>query len=259
MAKSFVALDHVNVMRGERKVLHDISLAIEEGEQIALVGPNGCGKSTLLKTMTCELYPLAEPEMQVSLFGRQRWDVTELKKRLGVVQNDLPGKPMLKITGLDAVLTGFFSSSTLWPNLTITDEMRTSAQVMLERVGAASLRNHVFGEMSSGQQRRILIARALVASAGCLLLDEPSNTLDLFAQRELRELLRTLAQQGTTIMLITHQVADIIPEMRRVLMMRDGRIAADGPREELLTAARLTELFATEVRLTEHDGFFHAF
>jgi iron complex transport system ATP-binding protein len=176
-----------------------------------------------------------------------------------VVQNDLPGKPMLKITGLDAVLTGFFSSSTLWPNLTITDEMRTSAQVMLERVGAASLRNHVFGEMSSGQQRRILIARALVASAGCLLLDEPSNTLDLFAQRELRELLRTLAQQGTTIMLITHQVADIIPEMRRVLMMRDGRIAADGPREELLTAARLTELFATEVRLTEHDGFFHAF
>jgi iron complex transport system ATP-binding protein len=259
MAKSFVALDHVNVMRGERKVLHDISLAIEEGEQIALVGPNGCGKSTLLKTMTCELYPLAEPEMQVSLFGRQRWDVTELKKRLGVVQNDLPGKPMLKITGLDAVLTGFFSSSTLWPNLTITDEMRTSAEAMIEQVGGASLRDHVFGEMSSGQQRRILIARALVASAGCLLLDEPSNTLDLFAQRELRELLRTLAQQGTTIILITHQVADIIPEMRRVLMMRDGRIAADGTREELLNAARLTELFATEVRLTEHDGFFHAF
>jgi iron complex transport system ATP-binding protein len=258
MTSEFVRLEHVNVMRGERKVLHDVSLAIAEGEQIALLGPNGCGKSTLLKVLTCELYPLAEPAMRVSLFGRERWDVTELKKRLGVVQNELPGKPMLKATGLEAVLTGFFSSSTLWPNLTITAEMRERAEAMLERVGAASLRGHVFGEMSSGQQRRILIARALVASAGCLLLDEPSNTLDLFAQRELRELMRTLARQGTTIILITHQVADIVPEMKRVLMMRDGRIAADGGREELLTEGRLGELFGTEVRLVERGGFFHA-
>lgn len=258
MADQFVSLEHVNVVRGERKVLHDVSLAIEEGEQIALLGPNGCGKSTLMKTLTCELYPLAEPQMRVRLFGRERWDVTELKKRLGVVQSDLPGKPMLGITGFEAVLTGFFSSSTLWPNLTVTDEMRTRAEVMLERVGAAALHDHVFGEMSSGQQRRILIARALVASAGCLLLDEPSNTLDLFAQKELRELMRTLAQQGTTIILITHQVADIVPEMKRVLMMRDGRIVADGSREELLTEGRLSELFATEVRLMERAGFFHA-
>jgi iron complex transport system ATP-binding protein len=136
--------------------------------------------------------------------------------------------------------------------------MRARAEAMLERVGAASLREHVFGEVSSGQQRRILIARALVASAGCLLLDEPSNTLDLFAQKELRELMRTLAQQGTTIILITHQVADIVPEMKRVLMMREGRIVADGAREELLTEGRLGELFGTEVRLMERNGFFHA-
>jgi iron complex transport system ATP-binding protein len=184
--------------------------------------------------------------------------VTELKKRLGVVSNDLPGKPFLKITGYEAVLTGYFSSSTLWPNLTITAEMRERAEAMLERVGASALREHVFGEMSSGQQRRILIARALVASAGCLLLDEPSNTLDLFAQRELRELMRTLARQGTTIILITHQVADIVPEMKRVLMMREGRIVADGRREELLTEGRLGELFGTEVRLMERAGFYHA-
>jgi iron complex transport system ATP-binding protein len=254
----FVQLEHVNVVRGGRPVLHDVSLTIQEGEQIALLGPNGCGKSTLLKTITCELYPLAEPTMRVSLFGRERWDMTALKKRLGVVQNELPGKPMLKITGYEAVLTGFFSSSTLWPNLTITAEMRARAEAMLERVGAARLHDRVFGEMSSGQQRRILIARALVASAGCLLLDEPSNTLDLFAQNELRALMRMLAQQGTTIILITHQVADIIPEMQRVLTMRDGRILADGPREVLLNESSLSELFATPVRLFERDGLFHA-
>jgi iron complex transport system ATP-binding protein len=258
MMTSFVELEHVSVVRGERTVLHDISFSVREGEQIALLGPNGCGKSTLLKTLTCELYPLAKAETHVSLFGRERWDVTELKKRLGVVQNELPGKPMLRICGFDAVLTGFFSSSTLWPNLSVTAEMRERTEAMMERVGATLLRGQLFGEMSSGQQRRILIARALVASAGCLLLDEPSNTLDLFAQKELRELMRKLAQGGTTIILITHQVADIIPEMRRVVMMREGRIVADGPREQLLTASSLSELFATEVQLTELDGFYHA-
>jgi iron complex transport system ATP-binding protein len=258
MTRPFVELEQVSVVRGERRVLHEVSLSIAEGEQIALLGPNGCGKSTLLKTLTCELYPLAAPGTRVSLFGRERWDVTELKKRLGVVSNDLPGKPMLEVTGFEAVLTGFFSSARIWPNLGVTPEMKVRAEAMLERVGASPLREHVFGEMSSGQQRRILIARALVASAGCLLLDEPSNTLDLFAQRELRELMRTLAQEGTTMILITHQVADIIPEMKRVLMMRDGRIVEDGGREELLTEGRLGALFGTEVRLMERSGFFHA-
>jgi len=254
----FLELEHVNVMRGDRHVLHDINLSVQAGEHIALLGPNGCGKSTLLKTMTCELYPLADEKTRVRIFGRERWDLTELKKKLGVVQNEIPGKPMLKMTGRDAVLTGFFSSSTLWPNLVVTPEMKERAEAVMEQIDAMKLREHIFGEMSAGQQRRILIGRALVASSGCLLLDEPSNALDLSAQRDLRELLMVLAEQETTILEITHHIADIIPAMRRVLMMRDGRIIADGPREELLTAPALSELFETEVHLTEHNGFYHA-
>lgn len=258
MSETVASLQHVNVVRGERTVLHDLSFELRCGEQVALLGPNGCGKSTLLKTLTCELYPLASPNTSVEIFGRARWDLTELRKRLGVVQNELPGKPMLFISGLDAVVTGFFSSSKLWPNLTVDAEMRDKARAMLELVGASSLDDHRFGEMSSGQQRRILIARALVASADCLLLDEPSNTLDLSAQGELRTLLRTLAEKGTTILLITHQVGDIIPEIRRVIMMNEGRIIADGSRKKLLTADTLSGLFRTDVQLTERDGCLHA-
>ena len=239
-------------------MLHDINLKIAEGEQIALLGPNGCGKSTLFKTISCELYPLATLETRVRIFGRERWDLTELKKKLGVVQNEIPGKPMLKITGREAVLTGFFSSSTLWPNLTVTSGMEVRADEMLERVGGSGLRKKLFGEMSAGQQRRILIGRALVASSACLLLDEPSNALDLAAQRDLRELVESLAAEGTTMLHITHHIADIVPAMKRVLMMRDGRIVADGAREELLTEPRLSELFGVDVRLTERNGFLHA-
>ena len=237
--------------------MHDVSLSIAQGEQIVLLGPNGCGKSTLLKTMSCELYPLALPETRVSILGRERWDLTELRQKLGIVQNEIPGKPMLEITGREAVLTGFFSSSKLWPNLTVTPAMQDRADEMLERVDAVSLRGTLFGEMSAGQQRRIMIGRALVASSGCLLLDEPSNALDLSAQRDLRDLMVSLAERGTTMLLITHQLADIIPAMKRVVMMRDGRFAADGGRE-LLTEAVLSDLFRVPIRLNERDGFLHA-
>jgi len=271
----FLELEDVNVARGQTTVLHQINLRVEVGEQIAILGPNGCGKSTLIKTMTCECYPLALDGTRVRIFGRERWDLTELKRRLGVVSDELPGKSTLKTSGRDAILTGFFSSSTLWPNLPVTDEMYARADEVLEQVGAVDLADKLVGEMSAGQQRRVMIGRALVgsgasaaaaaygssdsgASSQMLLLDEPSNALDLMAQRELRTMLRRLAQQGTGILLITHQIADILPEMRRVVLMRDGRIVADGAKQNLLTAPVLSSLFNTEVHINEHEGFYHA-
>ncbi len=247
--QTFLELENVNVARGDKVVLHDVNLRVDAGEHIAILGPNGCGKSTLIKTMTCECYPLAMDGTRVSIFGRERWDLTELKKRLGVVSPELPGKATLKTAGRDAVLTGFFSSSTLWPNLVVTDAMRARADEVLELVGATALAEKPVGEMSAGEQRRVMIGRALVGSgADMLLLDEPSNALDLAAQQDLRTMLRRLAQQGTGILLITHHIADILPEIGRVIMMRAGRIVADGTKEKLLTAPVLSELFGAEVR-----------
>ena len=246
------------MVRGGREVLHDVSLRVSAGEQIAILGPNGCGKSTLLKLMTCELYPSAREGTSVRLFGRERWDLTELKRRLGVVGNDLPGQPFFRTTAFDCILTGFFSSSTLWPHLDVTTMMRERAEELLVQVGAEGYRTQPFGELSAGQAKRVMIARALAGSSECLLLDEPSNALDLRAQRELRELLIRLAAQGTTMLHITHQVADLIPAMRRVVCMAGGRIVADGRREDLLTVRHLSGLFGTEVRLDERDGFVHA-
>ena len=255
----FLELVDVDVARGGRTVLHGINLRVEAGEQIAVLGPNGCGKTTLIKTMTCECYPLAQAGTRASIFGRERWDLTELKRRLGVVSDELPGRPTLRTSGRDAVLTGFFSSSTLWPNLVVTAEMRARAEEVLELVGAAEIAEKLVGEMSAGEQRRVMIGRALVGSgAEMLLLDEPSNALDIAAQQGLRAMLRRLARQGTGILLITHQIADILPEIGRVILMREGRIVADGKKEKLLTEPVLSELFGVEVRVMEREGFYHA-
>jgi iron complex transport system ATP-binding protein len=261
--EAILELEHVTVARGENVVLHDVSLRVEAGEHVAILGPNGCGKSTLQKTATCELYPIVKPETKVRIFGRQRWDLTQLKRKMGVVSAELPGKQTLQTTGFDAVLTGFFSSSTLWPNLIVEPWMRERAEEVLAMVGAESLRTKPVGEMSAGQQRRVMIGRAIAGTsiegdAKMLLLDEPSNALDIAAQRDLRELMRKLAESGVAIWLITHHVADVIPEIERVVMMREGRIVADGSKEDLLTAEMLSELFGGDIHVAERDGYFNA-
>jgi iron complex transport system ATP-binding protein len=263
---SIVELEHVHVARGNNVVLHDLSLLIGRGEHLAILGPNGCGKSTLLKAITCELYPVVRPETRVRIMGRERWDLTELKRRMGVVAAELPGRPTLSITGFDAILTGFFSSSTLWPNLSVTPTMRDRAEDILVQVNGENLRSTPVGEMSAGQQRRIMIGRAMAGtspkvsegSVQMLLLDEPSNALDLAAQQDLREMLRRLAQRGTSILLITHHIADILPEINRIVMMKAGHIVADGSKEDLLTAQQLGKLFGREISLIERDGYWNA-
>ena len=254
----FLDLRSVNVARGDRVVLHDVNLHIRAGEHVAIMGPNGCGKSTLILTMTCQIYPIVQPGMHVRIFGRERWDLTQLRKHFGVVGAELPGERTAVTTGLDAVTAGFFSASTLWPNLHVTDEMRSRAAEALERMEGTHLSSQLVGTMSAGEKRRIVIARALVHRPKQLLLDEPSNALDLAAQRELRETLRRLAREGTGLVLVTHHLGDILPEIERIILMRDGRIVGDGPRHELLTDARLSELFRTPVRIGRDEQWLHS-
>jgi iron complex transport system ATP-binding protein len=254
---AFLDLKNIDVARGEKVVLHQIALTIDVGESVAILGPNGCGKSTLIKTITCETYPLERPDKYIRIFGRERWEIAALRRHLGLVSADLPGRSIATINGLEAVITGFYGSARLWDYLEINPAMRTAAAEALALMQAENLAEKLVGEMSAGELRRTMIARALVHKPEMLLLDEPTNALDLAAQRELRQALRKIAQQGTGIIMVTHHLADILPEIKRIILMKDGRIIADGSRHALLTPQTLSNLFGVPVDIAERDGFLH--
>ncbi len=260
---SFIDMAHVTVIRGDICVLHDVSLQIAAGECVTILGPNGCGKSTLVQTLTRELYPLVTPGMYVRIFGRERWDVTELRRRLGIVPSTPPVRDALKAAVLDVVVAGFFSAARLWPNLRPTPTMREEAFDTMQRLGIADLADRELGAMSAGQQKRAMIARALCSSGDSsgqrvLVLDEPFNALDLRAQHELRATMQQLAAEGVGVVLVTHHTHDITRAFQRVLLMRDGRIAADGSPHDLLTSAAMSQLYDLPLEVQHRNGLYFA-
>lgn len=252
-----LAFRNIQVMRGQKIALDDFSLRIEADEHVAILGPNGCGKSTLIKTITRECYPVARDESSMSIMGKDSWDVFSLRSQLGIVSNDL----MLSCTGdacgRDVVLSGFFSSTAIYPNHAVDPTQREIAEAALADLRISHLADRPVCEMSSGEARRVLIARALVHKPRALLFDEPCNSLDLGAQQKVRYTMSELARSGTAIILVTHELADIVPEIQRVVLLKNGRVVADGAKEEILRVERLTELFGVTVQMERRDGHFH--
>jgi len=258
-----IELDRACVIRGQVRVLHDLSLRIEQGQHTALLGPNGCGKSSFIKLITRELYPLAHGDgtVAVRVLGQNRWQVDRLRSQLGIVTGDLSSNlsDMPGLTVEEAVLTGFFASFVVPAFREVTPEMRERARETLAMTGALPLLQRGYAELSAGETRRVLIARALVNRPQALLLDEPSTGLDLIAREQLIATMRGLARQGITLVLVTHHIEEIIPEIERVVMLRGGKILADGSRAELLCDGPLSELFGGPIRVVEQAGRLSAF
>ncbi|HIH93780.1 TPA: ABC transporter ATP-binding protein [Methanosarcina acetivorans] len=258
-SSSLLEMKNVTVVRGGKKILDSVSLSINPGEHVAIIGPNGSGKSSLIKTLTKEYHPLAAADgLVLKIMGKETWNVFELRKLLGIVSGELQQTCCRRIGVLDVVLSGFFSSIGIYYNHEVTPEMEARAEEVLDFLEISHLEERPMCELSTGEARRVLIGRALVHDPQALFLDEPANSLDLKALHGFRESVRKIALSGKSVILVTHNLQDVIPEISRVVLIKEGKIFRDGKKEEILTDANLSELFSLPVKVLEKEGYYQA-
>ena len=260
MSDPFLELERVHVWRGEEAevaALDDVSLSFRQGESVAILGPNGSGKSTLLQLLVGGLRPEVRDESYCRLFGEEQWCIDEIRERIGVVMPEEVARFDPDELAFDVVLTAFRGAYGRVRTMRFSKTERIAASRAVDRLGIAHLVNREFGALSSGERRRFLIARALAPDPGVLVLDEPSTALDFAAATELSDILRELIRDGHTLVLVTHHPGEIPPEIERVVMLKEGRVHADGPARTWLTSEHLSGLFGLPLRARWSGGWCH--
>jgi iron complex transport system ATP-binding protein len=245
----------VSVFRGDRDALKDVTLSIRSGERVAVLGPNGSGKSTLLKLIHRELYPTRG---EVRILGKASWDVKTLRENFGFVSYDMQALFAQTMTGWEVVASGIFGSVGLWKNNVITPAIHRRVDAVLKETNLTALAGRDMTHISSGEARRLLLARALIHDPATLIFDEPLNSLDLTAQHLVKSEMRRLARAGKGVVLVSHRLEDIIPEITRVVLLREGRVLADGPKTKVLTARLLRRVYGVPVKVLTSGGCYFA-
>lgn len=249
------------IWRGTTCVFRNLDLCIEQHERVAILGPNGSGKTTLLKAFNREIYPVEAPGSSLRILGQERWNVWDLRRQIGLVSHDLQQRYTATTTAIEVVVSGFFASIGVHGILEerVSAEQVSRARNVLEELGIGELGNTELRHMSTGQQRRCLLARALVHDPRTLILDEPGAGLDLAASFDYLARIRKLAREGRNIVLVTHQLNEIPPEVERIVLLSAGTIAADGPKAEVLDAGILSRVYDTPIRVANVDGYYLAY
>ncbi|MFO7850601.1 MAG: ATP-binding cassette domain-containing protein [Spirochaetia bacterium] len=246
----------ITAYRGSTRVFDGLSVSIEERCNTAILGPNGSGKTTLLKLISREVHPLVKDNSRLRIFGRELYNVWELRRRLGIISHDLQQRYLEGALGINVLLSAYYSGNDISWHMEFSKEQIHRAVEVMESLGIAHLRDRKFGEMSTGQQRRCLLGRALIHDPEALLLDEPTEGLDVQASFTYFETIRELMDKGKTAVLVTHHIHEILPEIKRVILLKEGEVAADGDKEKILTSSRLSSLFEYPLRVLQHNGYF---
>ncbi len=256
IAHPLIDMHNTTVYRGTAKIFDGFSLVLPADRNIAVLGPNGAGKSTLLKVLMRELHPVADDQSWVRILGQASWNVWELRRKLGFVSQDLQNRYLGYATGLEVVLSGYFSSVGVYDHQNFAPHQVERADQVMADLQISPLRDTQFTCMSTGEQRRFLLARILVSDPETLILDEPTSGLDLQATHFYLRCIRNLMKLGKQIVLVTHHLHEIPPEVSIVVLLNHGKVVASGEKSQMLTDHSLSALYGTPVRVISHNGYY---
>lgn len=255
MKEPFFETRNANVWRGDVLALRGLDLTLRGGENVAILGANGAGKSSLLKLMTGEVRVEASPGASCRLFGEELWNLEELRHRIGLVMPEEVARFHPAEVAEDVVRSAFRGAYGRTGDMRFRAMEKERAARAMEETGVGGLAGRLFGQLSSGEKRRFLIARALVHDPEVLVLDEPSTALDFGGRLAVLDKLRGIAGNTGNIVLVTHDPGEILPEIGRVILLREGRIFADGKKREVVTSENLGKLYGMELRLSWSNGW----
>ena len=256
--QNIIEIKNATLFQGGTRVFDKLSLKISSAFNTAILGPNGSGKTTLLKLINRDFYSVVAKDSYVKLFGKERWDVQELRSRLGIVSQSLQQNYSGDTIGLYVLLSGFYASDGIWQHQVFDKVKIKRAQRIAEQLGVESLLDRPFSSMSTGEQRRFLLGRALVHNPEVLVLDEPTSGLDISACFQYLETIRGLMSMGKRLILVTHHIHEIPPEVERVIFLKEGKIVADDTKKSLLTSDKLSSLFDISIKIIEENGYYQA-
>ena len=245
-----------SVVRGGKTILHVADFSLAEGEHVALLGPNGAGKSTFIQLLTREVFPLWREEPPVLFRGQARPQLADIKRTLGIVSSTMHDQVRVHLPVIDIVVGGIFGTLGVPLRGKVGEKDRALALDALGRLGIAELADRDVMTLSTGQVRRVLVARELVRDPQVLIFDEPCTGLDPQGMYHVRQTMGTLAAEGRSVVLVTHYPEDIIPAIERVLLIKDAEVFADGPKEELLRGSVMSDLFDVPLVVGEDQGWY---
>jgi len=249
-------MKNVEAWLGPNQVFRNLTLRLMQGENTAILGPNGSGKTALVKLISRNIYPIVKTDSMISIFGNRTIKVNQLRSRIGVVSTDLEVRTQDFISAKDVVLSGFYGSIGINRKLKQKEEEIIKVQKLMSELGLQRIYSRPFGQLSDGEKRRLLIARAMIHKPEILVLDEPTNGLDLKARHQLLACIRMLCKGKTTIILITHRVEDIVKEMQRIIFLKKGEIIRDGAPNNLLKSEPLGNLYETPLEIIFVNGHY---
>jgi iron complex transport system ATP-binding protein len=254
--KKLLDIFNATVYRDEKKVFDQLSLSIKCGESAVIIGPNGAGKSSLLKLLSREIYPISKEGSFVKILGKQLPTLWDLRKKIGLISADLQAIFVPDISGLGVVVSGLYNSIGLFSHQEITDSELKRGKKILEYLGIQDLANCRYRQMSTGQQRICLLGRALIHNPDHLILDEPTSGLDVRATHQYLKIIRELLLSGKTILLATHHINEIPPEIERVILIKEGKIFDDDKKEILFTDDKISEFFNIPLKISCSNGYY---
>jgi len=253
VSKFWFEAKNINCFNDGFKVIKDLNLKIGYSENVILIGPNGSGKSSLIDVINRNIYPVITNESKLKIFDKELINIWELRKRISTVNNDIKNRINPNLLVIDLILSGLYGRYCYISNKSENDLYEV--ENIMKNMNISNLSRKNFSCLSDGEKQISIIARALIKKPDILILDEPIANLDYKSQFFVIDKINELSKLNTKILCVTHNISMITSIYDRVIMLKRGKIIADGSQNKVLNSENLNKLYGIDIEINKNNGF----